>query len=273
MTTFEQRLATFVNWPHRGTHAPGYMAAAGWLHDHQAQGHNDAAKCFSCALTLVGWETAQPPIREHLDRNPHCAWITSKTMNTQEKREDSFGNWPFDEHHRLSYLLVAAAGFFQSDPTTHTVTCYACQLTLGTQQLGPDPLATHIRLDSPFSPCPYLTKAAALAAENRALPPSPPPTPPQHPRLKHQCRVCHNRFPTWGGLGRHLADPKKAHSPKPRKVIGRRVLLPRRAAMPARRRVVTRRRVPDLASRITFVPDLASRITMPPEPEYKIEEV
>lgn len=271
MTTFEQRLHTFVNWPHGGTHAPEYMAAAGWLHDHQATtDHPDAAKCFSCDLTLVDWGTSQPPIREHLARNPHCTWLTSKTMNTQEKREDTFADWPFDEHYHLSYMLVAAAGFFQSDTRTHTVTCFACHLTLGPQQLGTDPLAAHLRLDNPISPCVYLTKATTLAAERRAPPPlSPPPTP---PGLRYQCRVCRNLFPTEDGLRQHLANPKKAHLPKPRKVIGRRVVLPRRAAMSGRRNAVRNvRRVPDLASRISRVPDLASRITRAPE-YIKIED-
>ena len=270
MTTFEQRLRTYVNWPHGGTHAPIYMAAAGWLHDHEAHDHNDTAKCFNCDLTLVHWGTAQPPIREHWERNPHCSWITSKMMNTQKKREDTFANWPFDEHDDLSYMLVAAAGFFQSDTRTHTVTCYACQLTLGPRQLGTDPLRVHFQLDSRISPCAHLTKATRLAEERGVLPPSPPPTP---PRLRHRCRVCHNLFTTLDGLRRHLVDPKKAHLPKARKVIGRRTVLPRRAGLPVERKAGGKRRVPDLASRITRAPDLATRITRPLQPEYiKIED-
>ena len=284
MATFEQRLSTFVNWPHRGKHAPEYMAAAGWLHDRQIYGHSDAARCFNCDLTLVGWETADP-VREHLKRNSHCSWITGKMMNTQEKREETFDNWPFED--QVSYMMVAAAGFFQSDTDTHTVTCYACQLTLGPQQLDTDPLRAHVRFNNSISPCAYLTKATTPA--ERVLPLSPPPTP---PRLKHRCVVCHNRFPTRDALQLHLVDPGKAHDRrlrprarkamvKSRKVIGGRAAAPRRTALPGRRKVINRRRVPDLASRITRAPDLASRITRVPDlasritraPEYiKIED-
>ena len=292
MTTSEQRLKTFVNWPHSGTHAPVNMAAAGWLHDNnQAHGHKDAAQCFNCDLALVGWKTAQNPFREHLERSPHCTWILSKTMNTQEKREDTFANWPFDEHHDLSYMRVAAAGFFQSDPTTHTVTCHACQLTLGPQQLGTDPLAVHMRLDNPNSPCAYLIKVtenglrrhlanpkkAHMPRARRSLPTV---QGPQQP--KHRCGICRNVFSTQDGLARHMANPKHAHGPRLRKVPSRRAVLPRRAVtssvMP--RRVVAsasavswtagRKRVP--ASRVRRVNDLASRITRP-QPEYiKIED-
>ena len=274
MATFEQRLSTFVNWPHRGQHAPEYMAAAGWLHDRQIYGHTDAARCFNCDLTLVGWETADP-VREHLKRNSHCSWITGKMMNTQEKREETFDNWPFED--QASYMMVAAAGFFQSDTDTHTVTCYACQLTLGPQQLGTDPLRAHIRFSNSISPCAYLTRTTTPA--ERALPLSPRPAP---SLLKHQCAVCHNRFQSKGGLRLHLAHPGQAHDrrrlpgarkvkARSRKVIGSRAAVPRRAALPGKRKVINRRRVPDLASRITRAPDLASRITRAPE-YIKIED-
>ena len=271
MATFEQRLRSFTSWPHARNHAPEYMAAAGFLQNHRVQGHSDAAICFNCDMTLASWETAMDPVKEHLERSPRCTWITGKMMNTQEKREDTCGDWPFDQ--QLSYMMVAAARFFQSDVQTHTVTCYSCQLTLGPQQLGNDPLRAHIGLDNPRSPCAYLSRATS--STERALPPTPPPTP---PRLRHRCPVCHNLFPTQDGLRRHLADPKKAHLlptslggsrrqranpkkahlPRPRKVTG-----PRTAPI-GMRRGVTRR----------AVPDLASRITRPPlKPEYiKIED-
>ncbi|KAL9596006.1 MAG: hypothetical protein Q9219_006090 [cf. Caloplaca sp. 3 TL-2023] len=238
MATFEQRLKTFTNWPHDGSHAPKYMAAAGFVKDHNFPGLVDAATCLSCEMTMTHWDKGMDPITEHLDHSPRCAWITGKMMNTQEKREETFGNWPFED--QLSYMLVAAAGFFQSDIQTHTVTCYACQLTLGPQQLGNDPLRAHARLDNQASPCPYLTKT--VSSEERALPPTPPPTP---PLLRHQCAVCHNRFLTKDALRRHLVDPKKAHLPKARKIIGR------RTAPIGKRRITMIRRAPDLASRIT----------------------
>ncbi|KAL8787649.1 MAG: hypothetical protein Q9213_002080 [Squamulea squamosa] len=204
-------------------------------------GYNDAAMCLSCDMTLTHWDTAMDPVKEHLDRSLRCSWITSKMMNTQEKREETFAHWPFDD--QLSYMMVAAAGFFQSDVETHTVTCHACQLTLGPQQLGNDPLRAHARLDNPTSPCSYLTKAASPF--ERGLPPTPPPTP---PLLRHQCAVCHNRFLTKAGLRQHLADPKKAHLPKARKIIGR------RTAPIAKRKITIRRRAPDLARRIRRPP-------------------
>lgn len=64
-------------------------------------------------------------------------------MNTPEKREGTFNNWPFDGV--LSHIMVAAAGFYQSDWTNHGVTCYSCQLTLQPVELLPDPLEAHGR--------------------------------------------------------------------------------------------------------------------------------
>jgi len=63
-------------------------------------------------------------------------------MNTQEKREDTFHNWPWDG--ALSYMMVAAAGFYQSDRTNHAVTCHSCQLTLQPRELLSDPLEAHV---------------------------------------------------------------------------------------------------------------------------------
>ena len=255
MSTFEQRLKTFTKWPHGNRHAPEYMAAAGFFQNHRVHDHNDAATCFNCEMTLASWATAMDPVKEHLDRSPRCTWITGKMMNTQEKREDTFGDWPFDE--RLSYILVAAAGFFQSDVQTHTVTCYACQLTLGPEQLGTDPLGAHMRLDNHISPCVYLSKATHPA--ERALPLTPPLTPPLR---KYRCAVCRNPFPTLKALRQHLADPKKAHSQLSLMNTGR-VAKPRPVFRGYKRGVQKRK-----------VPSLASRITRPkPKPEYiKVED-
>lgn len=274
MATFEQRLKSFTNWPHGRNHAPEYMAAAGFLQNHRVQGHIDAAICFNCEMTLASWETAMDPVKEHLERSPRCTWITSKMMNTQEKREDTFADWPFNQ--QLSYMMVAAAGFFQSDVQTHTVTCYSCQLTLGPPQLGNDPLRAHVELDNPRSPCAYLSKATS--STERALPPTPPPTP---PLLRHQCPVCHNLFLTQDSLRRHLADPKKAHSPYniflTHSGLGRHLANTKNAHLSRPRKVVGQRTAPiGMRRRMTrrTVPDLASRITRPPsKPEYiKIED-
>ncbi len=140
MDSFAKRLATFTSWPHHGQHVPRYMAAAGFYQDHKWA--RDAATCFHCDLTLADWAVGQDPATKHVECQPSCTWIVGKTMNTQEKREDTFQNWPWDG--ALSHMMVAAAGFYQSDRTNHAVTCHSCQLTLQPGELLSDPLQAHI---------------------------------------------------------------------------------------------------------------------------------
>ena len=118
------------------------MAAAGFYQDHTFTRYTDAATCFPCDFTFTGWAAGEDPATEHIKRQPTCTWIVSKSMNTQEKREATYDSWPYDG--ALSPVMVAAAAFYQSDPTNHVVTCYSCQMTLLPSGLLPDPLQARV---------------------------------------------------------------------------------------------------------------------------------
>lgn len=190
------------------------MAAAGFFHDHRWA--RDAATCFFCDLTLTDWAAAQDPATKHVQCQPSCTWIVGKTMNTQEKREDTFDNWPWDG--ALSHMMVAAAGFYQSDRAHHAVTCYSCQLTLQPGEIVSDPLQAHISSLSGRR-CAFLrrnlfsldVKEEAIDAPHLrvpigilgsvAFPPSPPASPPVP---ETTCGKCEKNFPTKDSLFRHL---------------------------------------------------------------------
>ncbi len=218
MDSSAKRLATFTSWPHHGQNDPRYMAAAGFYQDHRwAQ---DAATCFFCDLTLTDWATGQDTATKHLQCQPSCTWIVGKTMNTQEKRENTFDNWPWDG--ALSYMMVAAAGFYQSDRTNHAVTCHSCQLTLQPRELLHDPLEAHISSLSGRR-CAFLrmNPSSLDVNEEASDPPRPqvqlgfpgstsfPPSPPASPHIPdNTCGQCEKNFSTKGKLFSHL---KKVH--------------------------------------------------------------
>lgn len=117
------------------------MAAAGFFQNHEYTHLADAATCFYCDLTVTQWIGRPDPATVHATEQPACTWIFGKLMNTQEDREATFDNWPFEG--RGSFMMVAAAGFYQSNRINHAVTCYSCNLTLRPDQLLSDPLQAH----------------------------------------------------------------------------------------------------------------------------------
>ena len=225
MDSFAKRLSTFTSWPHAGQHDPRYMAAAGFYQDFKWPAHTDAATCFHCDCTFTGWVAGEDPATEHVRRNPQCTWIVGKTMNTQEKREATFDNWPYDGP--LSHMMVAAAGFYQSDRKSHIVTCHSCQLTLSSGELLPDPLRAHgasllgktcdIVKRSPTytersvrSPPPERERERGVASPSRQLVTNHarglPPSPPTSPSSVTTCGFCGKGFSSKREVFSHLLD-------------------------------------------------------------------
>eukprot|EP00128_Syssomonas_multiformis_P012116 Colp12_sorted_trinity150504_noHs@9922 len=77
MSIFEDRLSTFVEWPHVDYVAtPEKLAAAGFYFDPQEDG-DDNVRCFSCSKNLGGWESEDDPLEEHKKHTTACDFIKS----------------------------------------------------------------------------------------------------------------------------------------------------------------------------------------------------
>ncbi|XP_038635383.1 baculoviral IAP repeat-containing protein 5b [Scyliorhinus canicula] len=79
MYSYENRLATFRNWPFteccRCT--PENMAKAGFLHC-PTENEPDVATCFFCLKELESWEPEDEPWLEHQRHSPACAFLALK---------------------------------------------------------------------------------------------------------------------------------------------------------------------------------------------------
>lgn len=80
--TYEQRLKTFTNRPHKHPHPTAMAAAAGFIRDRPSSTYSDNASCFWCGKTLGGWEKHDDPPRQHLHHPPTCPFAlkTSKSF-------------------------------------------------------------------------------------------------------------------------------------------------------------------------------------------------
>jgi hypothetical protein len=68
-----QRLATYLYWPHNDPSAID-MAAAGFSSSHNAR-KPDSADCRECGLKLNDWHPRDNPLAEHARRKPECPFI------------------------------------------------------------------------------------------------------------------------------------------------------------------------------------------------------
>uniref|UniRef100_L7LZH2 Putative baculoviral iap repeat-containing protein 5 n=1 Tax=Rhipicephalus pulchellus TaxID=72859 RepID=L7LZH2_RHIPC len=75
MTLYENRLASFENWPLTGDCmcTPARMAAAGFYHC-PTENEPDLARCYVCFKELDGWEPSDDPAKEH-SRSVNCAFL------------------------------------------------------------------------------------------------------------------------------------------------------------------------------------------------------
>ena len=71
-TAFQERLATFIAWPHAPpTPQPADLAAAGFIHISKPN-NPDLIKCTRCCIHLDSWEPTDNLVYEHISRSPHC---------------------------------------------------------------------------------------------------------------------------------------------------------------------------------------------------------
>ena len=70
-----QRLATYIHWPHNHPSAID-MAAAGFYSTHTAR-KPDSADCRECGLKLNDWQPRDNPLAEHARRKPDCPFIVT----------------------------------------------------------------------------------------------------------------------------------------------------------------------------------------------------
>ncbi|XP_039600264.1 baculoviral IAP repeat-containing protein 2 isoform X1 [Polypterus senegalus] len=71
MQLYEERLATFINWPTRIPVRPDQLAKAGFYY----VGRNDDVKCFCCDGGLRCWESGDDPWVEHAKWFPRCEYL------------------------------------------------------------------------------------------------------------------------------------------------------------------------------------------------------
>lgn len=81
LAAYQQRLETFVYWPHSHPSA-SEMAAAGFYRKHNAP-YPDNADCRECGITLNDWHPEDVPLAEHFRRKPDCRFII-KQQKLQE---------------------------------------------------------------------------------------------------------------------------------------------------------------------------------------------
>ena len=81
LAAYQQRLGTFVYWPHSHSSASD-IAAAGFYRKHNAP-YPDVADCRECGLWLDDWRPDDVPLSEHSRRSPDCPFIT-KQQKLQE---------------------------------------------------------------------------------------------------------------------------------------------------------------------------------------------
>eukprot|EP00118_Oscarella_pearsei_P024945 m.307174 g.307174 ORF g.307174 m.307174 type:complete len:675 (+) comp41984_c0_seq1:894-2918(+) len=68
MGSYQERFATFDNFPKPFNVSPRRLAKAGFFYS----GRKDKVTCFSCGGQLQRWERGDDPWTEHRDRFPHC---------------------------------------------------------------------------------------------------------------------------------------------------------------------------------------------------------
>lgn len=83
--SYEQRLATFNNWP-ATLPDKSVMAAAGFYHSKL----DDRVVCFHCGEVLSQWKQGDNPYVEHAHFYPHCLFIRTMLGELNIKRIEQF---------------------------------------------------------------------------------------------------------------------------------------------------------------------------------------
>ena len=213
MDKVEDRVATFINWPHGGRLRPIFMAGAGF---YQHRADTDAVSCFNCNVVMEGWNEQSDPITEHRRASPNCTWNNDTYMTTWDERFHSFHSWPLDI--KPLPATMASAGFYHSNKSSDAVTCFDCKLILKDWKKNDDPIQHHLQQSSVFRPCAWISKVTNQPA--LYTPPTPPPTPPAPApaAIPHKCEACQRTFPSGNSFRKHR---RQSH-----RNVGRRIGIP-----------------------------------------------
>ena len=213
MDTVEERIASFINWPHGGRLRPVFMAGAGF---YQYRVDTDAVSCFNCNVVMEGWNDQSDPITEHRRAAPNCNWNNDTYMTTWDERFHSFHSWPLEI--KPLPATMASAGFYHSNKSTDAVTCFDCKLILKDWKKHDDPIQRHLQQSSMFRPCAWISKVTNQPEQY--TPPTPPPTPPvpAPAAIPRKCEACQRTFPSGNSFRKHC---RQSH-----RNIGRRIGVP-----------------------------------------------
>ncbi|XP_072885595.1 baculoviral IAP repeat-containing protein 5.1-like isoform X1 [Hemitrygon akajei] len=91
MYFYENRLATFINWPFTESCCctPETMAKAGFLHC-PTEDELDVVMCFFCLKELESWEPEDDPWAVHQSHSPSCEFLALKMDVLDLTVEDFF---------------------------------------------------------------------------------------------------------------------------------------------------------------------------------------
>ncbi|XP_053331410.1 baculoviral IAP repeat-containing protein 1-like [Spea bombifrons] len=165
-----KRLKTHLDLEPMSTWSPTELAAAGFY----CTGLSNSSQCFSCGLVLCKHSTSFSPMENHHKFSPNCAFIQGKdagniskydlrlqpsnvistnehvTMESEEKRLETYTNWP--AYSLIAPAVLAQAGFFFTG-TRDNVQCFSCAGCLGNWLENDDPWKEHAKW---FSRCEFL---------------------------------------------------------------------------------------------------------------------
>lgn len=223
---FDERLASFINWPHKDRLSPSHMAATGFYQERPSM---DRVSCFCCDVALEDWSINSDPITEHQHASPACTWNNNTYMTTLEERLGSFHSWPI--HIKPLPITMASAGFYHSNKSTDGVTCFSCKLALKDWKRGDDPIKQHEQHCSPGQPCTWLIKVTSSPDPYIPPTPSPPPGPPVVVigAIPRECPICQETFPSGHQLTKH---GRRFHGNFGGKLIGRKIVITARRSGP-----------------------------------------
>ena len=170
-----ERLATFsCKWPSYCPVEPSGLAKSGFFYT----GHEDSVQCFSCRITLKGWEHGDTAEGEHRRHSPFCPFLngndrlnvprnTSRqrllpkqklrpiaNLQFEHVRIQTFTNWP----HSISVPPndLAEAGFYFTG-NKDVVQCFCCSVVVEQWDLCDIPVEEHLK----YSPECSFAKAVA----------------------------------------------------------------------------------------------------------------
>ena len=199
MDAIEDRIASFLNWPHGGQLRPIIMARAGF---YQNSVETDSVACFTCNVVMEGWNEQCDPIIAHRRASPNCTWKNDTYMTTWDERFHSFHTWPIDI--KPLPAAMASAGLYHSNKSTDAVTCFSCEVIINDWKKNDDPIQRHLLQSCIIQPCEWISKVTNQPAQY--APPTPPTTPPPAPApasIPHKCGACHKTFPSGNSFRKH----------------------------------------------------------------------